>query len=220
MTTCDVSVGLLTAPRRPQGSTAPYPAHLTERWALRDGTPVTIRPIRASDLALEQAFVVGLSPQTRYQRLLSGRKLLPGELRRLTDIDYAREMALVALATLDGAPQILGVARYVREAGTPRPQCDFAIVVGDRWQGQGIGEKLLRSLLEAAVDDGIEVVGGITLSGNHGMIALARKLGFHVAREHGDATVTDLTWTVDDGLEALEASAGSLAYADLWSGLR
>lgn len=220
MTTCDVSIALMTASRRADGARAPYPEHLVERWALRDGTPVTIRPIRASDLALEQAFVVGLSPATRYQRLLSGRRLLPGELRRLTDIDYAREMALVALATLDGVAQILGVARYVREDGAPRPQCDFAIVVGDRWQGQGIGEKLLRSLLEAAVDAGIEVVGGITLSSNHGMIALARKLGFQVAREHGDATVTDVTWQVDGGLEALETSVGAVAYADLWSGLR
>ena len=50
------------------------------------------RPIRASDLPLEREFVVGLSPHTRYQRLLSGRRLLPGELRRLTDIDYAREL--------------------------------------------------------------------------------------------------------------------------------
>ena len=220
MATCNIAAGPMPVPGPAVRPTAPYPEHLVERWALRDGTPVTIRPIRAGDLALEQAFVVGLSPATRYQRLLSGRNLLPGELRRLTDIDYAREMALTALATVDGVVQILGVARYVREAGAPRPQCDFAIVVGDRWQGQGIGEKLLRSLLEAAVDDGIEVVGGITLSSNHGMIALARKLGFHVAREHGDATVTDVTWKVDDGLAALEASVGSIAYADLWSGLR
>ena len=220
MATCDIATALMEAPRRGGNATIPYPGHLVERWALRDGTPVTIRPIRASDLALEQAFVVGLSPATRYQRLLSGRNLLPGELRRLTDIDYAREMALVAVATLDGVAQILGVARYVREAGAPRPQCDFAIVVGDRWQGQGIGEKLLRSLIEAAVDDGIDVVGGITLSSNHGMIALARKLGFHIAREHGDAAVTDVTWKVDGGLAALEGSVGSIAYADLWSGLR
>ena len=100
MTTCDLS-RCASAPRRPRAA-APYPRHLIERWALRDGTPVTIRPIRASDLPLEQAFVVGLSPATRYQRLLSGRNLLPGELRRLTDIDYAREMALIALATIDG----------------------------------------------------------------------------------------------------------------------
>jgi len=177
------------------GSERPaYPWHLIEQWALRDGTPVTIRPIRAADLLLERAFVVGLSPSTRYQRLLSARKLMPGELKRLTDIDYRREMALVAIATIDGVTQELGVARYVRDDEQEPGSADFAIVVADRWQGQGLGEKLMRSLLHAAVKDGIQVVGGITLSTNAGMIGLARKLGFTTRLEHGNATVTDLRW--------------------------
>jgi GNAT superfamily N-acetyltransferase len=177
------------------GSERPaYPWHLIEQWALRDGTPVTIRPIRAADLLLERAFVVGLSPSTRYQRLLSARKLMPGELKRLTDIDYRREMALVAIATIDGVTQELGVARYVRDDEQEPGSADFAIVVADRWQGRGLGKKLMRSLLNAAVKDGIKVVGGITLSTNAGMIALARKLGFTTRLEHGNATVTDLRW--------------------------
>ena len=173
---------------------APYPSHLVEHWQLGDGTPVTIRPIRAADLLLERAFVVGLSPHTRYQRLLSARKLMPGELKRLTDIDYRREMALVAVATIDGVTQELGVARYVRDDEQEPGSADFAIVVADRWQGQGIGEKLMRSLLNAALQDGIKVIAGITLSTNAGMIALARKLGFTTRLEHGNATVTDLRW--------------------------
>lgn len=178
----------------PARARAPYPAHLVEHGHLRDGTLITIRPIRAGDLSLERAFVVGLSAQTRYQRLLSARKLLPGELKRLTDIDYRREMALVALATIDGAVQELGVARYVRDDEREAGSCDFAIVVGDRWQGQGLGERLLRSLLLAAREDGIAVVGGITLSSNTAMIALAKKLGFRASLEHGNASVTDLRW--------------------------
>jgi len=181
------------------GSERPaYPWHLIAQWALRDGTPVTIRPIRAADLLLERAFVVGLSPSTRYQRLLSARKLMPGELKRLTDIDYRREMALVAIATIDGVTQELGVARYVRDDEQEPGSADFAIVVADRWQGQGIGEKLMRSLLSAAAKDGIKVVVGITLSTNAGMIALARKLGFTTRLEHGNATVTDLRWEAGD----------------------
>ena len=172
----------------------PYPAHLVESWELGAGTPVSIRPIRAADLLLERAFVVGLSPHTRYQRLLSARKLMPGELKRLTDIDYRREMALVAVATIAGVTQELGVARYVRDDEHGPHGADFAIVVADRWHGHGLGEKLLRSLLSAAVKDGIEVVGGITLSTNAAMIALARKLGFTTRLEHGNATVTDLRW--------------------------
>lgn len=195
----------LSAPARP--ARAPYPAHLVEQIRLADGTPVTIRPIRASDLLLERAFVVGLSPHTRYQRLLSGRRLLPGELRRLTDIDYAYELALVALALVDGLEQLLGVARYVRDDATEPGSCDFAIVVADRWQGHGIGEMLLRRLQHAAHADGIRVVGGITLSTNAAMIALARKLGFHAQREAGNASVTVLRWAADEASGALPTSS-------------
>jgi acetyltransferase len=142
--------------------------------------------------------VVGLSPHTRYQRLLSGRKLLPGELRRLTDIDYARELALIALARFEGREHMLGVARYVRDDTTDDASGDFAIVVADRWQGHGVGEALLRRLLRAARADGIDVVGGITLSTNAAMIALARKFGFRALREAGNASVTELRWQAGD----------------------
>ena len=58
--------------------------------SLRDGAPISIRPIRPDDMGIELAFLRGLSRETRYQRLLSSRDLLPGELRRLTQIDYLR----------------------------------------------------------------------------------------------------------------------------------
>ena len=194
--TTDIALRPAAAPAR-----APYPAHLVEETWLSDGTPVTIRPIRASDLVLERMFVVGLSPHTRYQRLLSGRRLQPGELRRLTDIDYARELALVALAHSDGREQILGVARYVRDDATEPGSCDFAVVIADRWQGHGLGEALLRRLIDAARADGIRVIGGITLSTNAAMIALARKLGFRARLEQGNASVTELRWQAADAVQ-------------------
>jgi RimJ/RimL family protein N-acetyltransferase len=193
-----VSLGA-PAKRRP-----PYPWHLVETIRLRDGAPVTIRPIRAADLRLQRAFVIGLSAQTRYQRLLSGRKLLPGELKRMTDIDYDHEMALAATATVDGAEQILGVARYVRDDEHGPGSADFALVIGDRWQGQGLGETLLRRLLRVAADRGVSVLTGITLSSNARMIALARKLGFRTARAVGDVTVTEVRRELHDGSELAE----------------
>jgi GNAT superfamily N-acetyltransferase len=180
-------------PTRPRGdapAVAPYPSHLVEAWQLSDGTPVTIRPIRASDMAIERTFLAGLSSQTRYQRLLSARKLLRGELRRLTHIDYARDMALVAVAWFDGVETLLGVARYVRLADGQ--SAEFAIVVGDAWQRRRMGEKLMRSLLEAAVRHGVQSLVGLTLTGNVRMQLLARKLGFTLALDRGDATVTHL----------------------------
>jgi len=158
------------------------------RGALPD---LCIRPIRPADLELERQFVNGLSPTTRYQRLLSGRNLLPGELERWTNIDPAREIAVIAVAEVDGRERQLGVARCVRDPADPRV-CDFAIVVGDRWQGLGLGEALLRELMRLAAAAGIAVFSGITLSDNRAALQLARKLGFRRRMEPGDSTVTRL----------------------------
>ena len=180
-------------PQRPRGDTlaaTPYPAHLVEAWHLDDGTPVTIRPIRGSDMAIERIFLAGLSSQTRYQRLLSARKLLPGELRRLTHIDYERDMALVVTAWFDGVETLLGVARYVRLADAR--SAEFAIVIGDTWQRRGLGKKLTCKLLDVASGHGLQCLVGLTLTGNVRMQVLARKLGFTLALDRGDATVTHL----------------------------
>jgi len=193
MTNTALASGPAPARRR-----APYPSHLVQTAQLRDGRPITLRPIKAGDLLLERAFVVGLSAQTRYQRLLSGRKLMPGELKRLTDIDYERELALVAILDVEGSPQILAVARYVHDDAHEPGSADFAIVVGDAWQGQGLGETLLKALMRAAPEHGLSALTGVTLSENHRMIALARKLGFRTWREHGDATLTDLRWAMQE----------------------
>ena len=169
---------------------ATYPHHLVETTRLRDATLITIRPIHADDLALERAFVCGLSAQTRYQRLLSGRKLREDELHRLVEIDYCRELALIATTTADddAAPQQIGVARYAPEADGN--SADFAIVIADAWQGHGLGETLLRSLVQAAAGAGVPALTGMALSTNVGMLALARKLGFTLQRDPQDASVT------------------------------
>jgi GNAT superfamily N-acetyltransferase len=166
-----------------------YPMYLIEIWQTADGAPITIRPIDAGDMALERAFLNGLSEQTRYQRLFSTRRLLPGELKRLTHIDYEHEMALIAITFLRGFEQQIGVARYVKEADG---DCDFAIVIADAWQRSGLGEKLLRSLMHSARLAGITRLTGITLATNTGMQRLARRLGFELRHDPGDATVIRL----------------------------
>jgi acetyltransferase len=188
---------------------APYPVHLVESSALRDGTPVTIRPICRTDLRHERAFVEGLSDQTRYQRLLSGRRLQPDEIRRLSNIDYGHELALVAVARIDGRDRIVGEARYVRDEGEEPDRAEFAIVIGDAWQGHGLGEALLRRLMRAAADDGLKVLAGLTLSDNARMIALARKFGFRARRDPGYAGVTELRCELGDArADALDGTPG------------
>jgi acetyltransferase len=119
--------------RRPQ-----FPGHLTQPVTLRDGTQVVIRPIRASDTRLELEFIRGLSAESRYNRFFSTRDLLPGELHRLTHIDYDHEMALIATTLGDAGEEEIGVARYVRDKDSAG-DAEFAIVIADDWQRQGLG---------------------------------------------------------------------------------
>jgi acetyltransferase len=188
---------------------APYPQHLAAEHRLADGFGLRIRPISPLDRRRHWRFLCSLSLQTRYQRLLSARGLLPGELQRMVEIDYLREMALVAVADFDGEERELGVARYVREdADDPgaalATAAEFAIVVADDWQRRGIGALLLHRLRQVAEDAGIRQLAGLTLATNTRMIKLARRMGFEISREPDDWTVKRLTWRQpldDNGIE-------------------
>jgi RimJ/RimL family protein N-acetyltransferase len=167
-----------------------------ERIVLRGGESICIRPIRAGDLALHSSFVAGLSTRTGYARLFSMRKPGDAELRRWTDIDHAKEAALVATVVHDdGAEEEIGVVRYVREdAEDGRITAGFAAVIADAWQGRGLARELLQRLITIARRDGIEVLTDLTQYDNRAMLALARKLGFQVHRRAADgANVTRLT---------------------------
>jgi acetyltransferase len=155
---------------------------------LRDGTLVQIRPIGRSDLELERRFVAGLSIRTGYLRLLSGRHPTAGELERWTDVDPAREIGIIAVVPDGESEQQIGVARCAIDIEDPN-RWDFAVVVADAWQGMGLGEALLRHLMLCAEEAGIAVLSSVALSENRGMLSLARRLGFTVRREIGDATL-------------------------------
>ncbi|MCW5658740.1 MAG: GNAT family N-acetyltransferase [Burkholderiaceae bacterium] len=165
--------------------------HDSHPWVAKNGTQVTIRPICSDDFALAQEFVNGLSPSTGYQRLMSLRRPSLEELRRWTDIDPAREHALVATVLTDGHERQIGVARYVR--GPKDRDAEFAIVIADEWQRQGLGHELLSCLIHAAQEVELERLVGTTLSDNHAMLKLAGRLGFKRTRVSGHATTTALT---------------------------
>jgi RimJ/RimL family protein N-acetyltransferase len=164
---------------------------LFETWVAADGTVVTIRPIRAEDLALEREFVKGLSAHTGYQRLMSVRRLSLAELVRFSDIDHERELALIATTRVQNRERQIGVARYVKELSPG--DAEFAIVLSDDWQGRELGTRLLTSLAVAAKKQGVRRLVGATLSVNTAMLKLARKLGFKLATDARSATITNLT---------------------------
>lgn len=173
-----------------RGSRPPFawPPEVTQA-RLRDGTLLTIRAIRHNDLELERRFVAGLSPNTRYLSLLSGRELSPAEIEGWTDVHPARDVALVGLVADGAREQQVGLVRGAADDEMPG-HWDFAVVVADAWQGLGVGAALLEQLVHYAEDAGIAALSSVTLSGNHRMLALARSLGFTTRREPGDATVT------------------------------
>jgi len=163
-----------------------------ETWTAPDGTPVTIRPIRAADFQIEREFVDKLSSASGYQRLMSTRRLSNDEVKRFTDIDYEREMALIATVVVDGRVREVGVARYVKEESAPE-QAEFAIVLADDWQRCGLGRKLLSDLFAVARQKGVRRIVGTAFSTNSGMLSLARRMGFHLAPDPSSATITILT---------------------------
>ena len=168
---------------------APYPRHLVEHAFLGDGTPLTIRPIRPEDAESERDFVRSLSAEAKRLRFLQAMKeLSPTMLARFTQIDYAREMALVAtVETETGRERQLGSARYVIEPDGRT--CEFAVVVADEAQGRGVGTRLMQALFRAAREHRIEVMQGTVLAANTPMLQLIRDLGFTVAADPEDSTL-------------------------------
>lgn len=166
----------------------PYPTHLITHWQLPDGTDLTIRPIRPEDAEIEQDFVRGLSAESKYFRFMDSlQELSQNMLVRFTQIDYDREMALIAVLEQDNQEKELGVCRYVTSADGQ--SCEFALVVADEWQRKGIGNKLMNCLFDAARAKGIKVMEGEVLGANRSMLELVRRLGFEVSTSEEDAAV-------------------------------
>src|SRR5258705_8291961 len=139
---------------------AAYPAHLIASWPLGIAHSITVRPIRPEDIDLETDFAHKLSKETRYNRFLGGGvRLTPELLEKFTRIDFSRDMALIASATIEGAETAIGVARYARLADDVT--CEFAITVADAWQGCGIGREPLPSPFAAPPGPGIARVLGV-----------------------------------------------------------
>ncbi len=169
----------------------PYPAHLVSVFQLPDGTDVTLRPIRPEDAEMEAEFVKNLSAEAKYMRFMAAlSELPPVMLARLTQIDYDREMALVATLRQANADVEIGVARYY--TNPDGESCEFALVVADAWQKRGIGSQLMDRLIRVAVARGLRYMSGVVFSRNASMLALMRSLGFSLgaSTEPGVVEVT------------------------------
>jgi len=159
----------------------PYPSDLESTFQLPDGRDVTIRPIRPEDAEIEQDFIRNLSDEAKYFRFMHAvHELTPEMLVRFTQIDYHREMALIAVTWEDGKEIEHGVVRYV--TNPDQNSCEFAIVISDEFQGHGIGQRMITRLMEIARSRGLDLIEGEVLTANHRMLELVRSLDFQVER--------------------------------------
>jgi acetyltransferase len=167
----------------------PYPPELETSSHLVDGTRVSVRPIRPEDAGIERDFVENMSAESKYFRFMNRMdKISPLMLARFTQIDYDREMALVAVIG-EHTPEasILGVARYI--SNLDEQSCEFALAVGDDWQHQGIGRQLMQRLMTVARDRGLEIMEGDVLTQNAKMLRLCKNLGFRTSHDPDDPEV-------------------------------
>ncbi|MBP7453404.1 MAG: bifunctional acetate--CoA ligase family protein/GNAT family N-acetyltransferase [Ottowia sp.] len=184
------------SPAKPAGAARfaiqPYPAELSETldWA---GQRITVRPVRPEDEAAHREFVDSLAPDDLRMRYFHSRRQMErGELARLVQIDYTREMAFIATAPVPGAaPQTLGVARAVIDPD--RQQAEFGIIVRPDLKGHGLGQLLMERLIAHLRATGTQQLVATVLADNERMRTLGRRLGMVQSPNPDDPATVCLT---------------------------
>jgi acetyltransferase len=183
----------VTEDRLPRPAIRPYPTQYATPWNMKDGTPVTIRPIRPEDEPLMIKFHETLSEQSVYWRYFSPMKLshriAHDRLQRICFIDYDREMALVVERRdpETGDTEIIAVGRLSKLHD--RNEAEFAILVSDRFQLHGLGTELLSRMVVIGRDEKIGRIIGSILPDNRGMQKVCEKLGFRLRYDTAESLV-------------------------------
>jgi acetyltransferase len=165
-------------------------------WILDDGTKLTLRHIASADAAREQAFVHELSAQSSYLRFHGTIKdLSKKDLKKFTEPDSRNEVALIVLYRGDKGEEEIGVARYVIDPD--RANCEFAIVVADKWQKRGIGKRLMQALISHLQASGIKQISGSVLKSNSAMRKFISQMGFEEANISDDPSTLLVTKHLD-----------------------
>jgi acetyltransferase len=158
---------------------SPYPKKYEILWNLENGQSVILRPIKPEDEPMWLEMFQNFSEESIRYRFFEMLRDTPHEVRvRYCNIDYDREIAIVAESTDGGKKKLLGVTRLSIEPDGKSGE--MAFVVGDKWQGLGLGTKMVDYVLEIAKDMGVENVYSIMLSDNYRALSLMKKMGFAI----------------------------------------
>ena len=167
----------------------PYPHHLEEQVQLKDGQHCLFRPILPEDEPQLRAFIAQVTKEDLYYRYFSEiNEFTHEDLANMTQIDYDREMAIVAVRQRDGNDEIIGVTRAISDADNI--DAEFSVLVRSDLKGLGMGRRLLEKMIRYTRDHGLQQLNGITMPHNTGMITLARKLNFRVNIQLDDGIVS------------------------------
>lgn len=180
-TALDVTLDIapFTGDRESRLAIRPYPLQLEERVTMKNGEQALFRPILPEDEPLLRKFIEQVTKEDLYYRYFSEiNEFTHDDLANMTQIDYDREMAFVAVRQGEEGDEILGVTRAISDPDNV--DAEFAVLVRSDLKGLGLGRSLLEKLISYTRDHGLICLNGITMPNNRGMIALARKLGFEV----------------------------------------
>ncbi len=170
---------------------SPYPTRYIQPWICRDGRSVLLRPIRPEDEPLERDLIAGLSEQSnRFRFFYILKNITHDILTRFCNIDYDREMAIMAEYTVDGKKRNVGVGRLIEHVGGET--AEFATLVADDFQGNSLGLKLTDMLIGIAEEKGLKTIYGIVSNENIRMLNLARRLGFSIDKESAEESKVTL----------------------------
>ncbi len=169
----------------PRPAIRPYPSQYVLPWQLKDDMAVTVRPIRPEDEPLLVQFHQTLSEESvyfRYFHLMTlSHRIAHDRLTRICFVDYDREMALVVdQKNRDGTHEILGVGRLSKSHGVNA--AEFAMLISDVYQKQGIGTQLLEQLIQVGRDEGLDYITAEILHENRAMQRVCEKVGFELKR--------------------------------------
>jgi acetyltransferase len=166
-------------------------------WTLADGEKLTLRHIAPTDAAREQAFVHGLSPESSYLRFHGTIKdLSKKDLEKFTNPDSRNAVALIVLSSTETGEEEIGVARYVIDPDGAN--CEFAIVVADKWQKRGIGTRLMNALIKHLQASGVKRISGSVLKRNSAMLKFIKQLGFAETDIPDDPSILLVTKNLTD----------------------
>ena len=181
--------------------TAAYPAHHESTVVLRDGSTLTIRPVRVEDAPELGRFFADLSLESRVFRFFAAVVNADSSVQRMVNVDYTSSYGLVALAGAQA--HIVGHAMYVQ---TEPRKAELALAVADAYQGRGLGTILLGQLAEAAAAAGFDVLDAVVRPENHNMLQMLRESGFpvHARSEPGEVHAELPTKIGPEGIRQFE----------------